>query len=151
MKHPVAVIAVLSLQSADNKVTVLILGRVISISAVLALGVDNRQFGDADTQLLKLIKKRSGKIKVPAVMRRIAFVAPPHILVIDFIGLVGRVDGNYLVAHLAALSLVKAPLVAKGESPALSTAWTIDRLGNFHELGADSRRDFTIERETAFA
>jgi len=69
----------------------------------------------------KLVKEGAEKIKVASVIASVPSVAPPDIVAENFVWLVRRVAGDYLLAGGVAFSVIELAAVAKTDAGFLVT------------------------------
>lgn len=78
-----AVIAVFRVHRAKNQVTAFDVADVIAVVCILGIPYRQTELRHDTLKLCILLKKRSGEIKRPAIGKRIPFVRPPFVRVID--------------------------------------------------------------------
>jgi hypothetical protein len=113
---PVAVSTVFHPAAGKSQIAVFGMILVGCIFAVFAFAaVSHCRVGNGLEQLIELFKKRFVKIVRAPVLQWVPLVGEPKLLVKDFVGFIGGVDGNNGFATQVAFSVVKFSFITEGQ------------------------------------
>lgn len=85
VEDAIPVVAIFAAQSPDDHVAIPILRGVVGVGAVLALRIDDGEFGDGNVEFVKLFEEGAGEIVFAAVFQGVKTVRPPYRLIKNFI------------------------------------------------------------------
>jgi len=117
--------------------------------AVLIVHLQCAGFRDIAEEFLKLLKERTGKIEIPAIVLRIPMVRPPACRTVDGERIPCREGGNARFPTQIAAMPGEMPLVAYRKSPLQPAVRAERRRGNRILLPSNDRRYLLVEREIA--
>src|SRR3989344_2569247 len=83
IENSMAVVAVLTPERSDQHVAVFIFRRVIRVQRIFALGVIDSSLRNRKMQLMKLLKKTFGVVKITAIIPWVPCITPPIFRVIN--------------------------------------------------------------------
>lgn len=138
----IAVINVLAAHEARSEKTIATLQREGRIIAVFTIHHGRCRTRTNFRELIKLLKKRSAKVKVTAVLQWIVRITPPHIDGINRKRLVGGVDGNDVPSGLTALALIKMAIVSEAVTSNATAGCTERGFRNGKSAASNGGREF---------
>ena len=111
INDPVGVIDIFAPECHRRQKAILVLRGMVRVVRILALLIHERDARHHQLQFPELFEERPGEVEIAAVLQRVPFVRPPHVLLVDLERRIRRVHGHDILAAEIALPAVHVALV----------------------------------------